>query len=610
MRTQVGRVVAAVAVVGAVVSGCGGPAQPATAAVIGDRVISLDQIEQEIDAALSDNDQLAAVRAIGGDAAGLARSVVGATIGNAIVGVRAAAAGVVVAPADVDRTATMNARGVLQQLASQGAEVNDPSVVNGILALTRRSAAEQQAATGLGRGVVGRISIVVDEVAVRDRATAEKSARLLASGGAAADGVLAGPGARRGVTYNAATDPDRAGTVVFGVPQGAVVAYQPNPANATWSVARIVTRRTDGQPDQAAMRPAQPAAARAHRPAERAGRPGQHPGRREPPVRGLGPGRLRADQARQHLRARHPPGLIVPIIIVLAGGACVVPAASLPALRRAGRVFADDTVPADVRAATGAEPLDPGSPAGPSDVVLTCDTAAGPAGAALLDAVAVMDRLRSPGGCPWDAAQTPESLLQYLVEECYELYQAIEDGNRADVREELGDVLLQVLFHARIATEDGPDAFGIDDVAARSRHQARRAASARVRRLREDGPRRAAGSQLGRAQAHPEAARLQRRRGAARPARGGAGREADQPHGPRRAARRAAARRVRRGGAALRGRRGGEARRHRPGGRAARRRPPLRPARCAPPRTPPRADGHDPHALDADAWKRYWPGST
>lgn len=86
-------------------------------------------------------------------------------------------------------------------------------------------------------------------------------------------------------------------------------------------------------------------------------------------------------------------------------------------------------------------------------------------GRALLDAVALMDRLRSPGGCPWDASQTHESLLRYLVEECYELVQAVEDGDVAGMREELGDVLLQVLFHARIA-EDAPEhPFGIDDVA-------------------------------------------------------------------------------------------------------------------------------------------------
>ena len=64
-----------------------------------------------------------------------------------------------------------------------------------------------------------------------------------------------------------------------------------------------------------------------------------------------------------------------------------------------------------------------------------------------------MDRLRSPGGCAWDAAQTHDSLVRYLIEECYELVQAIEDGPRPAIVEELGDVLLQVLFHARIAAE-------------------------------------------------------------------------------------------------------------------------------------------------------------
>jgi len=87
---------------------------------------------------------------------------------------------------------------------------------------------------------------------------------------------------------------------------------------------------------------------------------------------------------------------------------------------------------------------------------------------ALLRAVEVMDRLRSPGGCPWDAEQTHDSLRRYLVEECYELLEALEDGDAAAIREELGDVLLQVLFHARIAAERdrGSGGFDIDDVAA------------------------------------------------------------------------------------------------------------------------------------------------
>jgi XTP/dITP diphosphohydrolase len=81
-------------------------------------------------------------------------------------------------------------------------------------------------------------------------------------------------------------------------------------------------------------------------------------------------------------------------------------------------------------------------------------------------AVEVMDRLRSPGGCPWDAAQTHESLTPYLLEETYELLEAIETGDLALLREELGDLLLQVLFHARLTQELPPDrAFGIDEVA-------------------------------------------------------------------------------------------------------------------------------------------------
>jgi XTP/dITP diphosphohydrolase len=88
-----------------------------------------------------------------------------------------------------------------------------------------------------------------------------------------------------------------------------------------------------------------------------------------------------------------------------------------------------------------------------------------PPGARLLDVVAVMDRLRSPGGCPWDAAQTHDSLKPYLLEEAYEAYAALEDGDLTDLREELGDVLLQVAFHARLAEEaDAP--WSIDDLAA------------------------------------------------------------------------------------------------------------------------------------------------
>ncbi len=79
--------------------------------------------------------------------------------------------------------------------------------------------------------------------------------------------------------------------------------------------------------------------------------------------------------------------------------------------------------------------------------------------------VEVMDRLRSPGGCPWDAEQTHETLIKYLLEESYEFIDAIETDDRAGMREELGDVLLQVYFHSRIAQDHPTDPFSIEDVA-------------------------------------------------------------------------------------------------------------------------------------------------
>jgi XTP/dITP diphosphohydrolase len=84
-------------------------------------------------------------------------------------------------------------------------------------------------------------------------------------------------------------------------------------------------------------------------------------------------------------------------------------------------------------------------------------------GARLLDLVTVMDRLRT--GCPWDREQTHRSLARYLLEESYETLEAIESGDYTHLREELGDLLLQVFFHARIASEDGDDPFTIDEVA-------------------------------------------------------------------------------------------------------------------------------------------------
>jgi XTP/dITP diphosphohydrolase len=84
-------------------------------------------------------------------------------------------------------------------------------------------------------------------------------------------------------------------------------------------------------------------------------------------------------------------------------------------------------------------------------------------GERLVDAVAMMDKLRTSG--PWESEQTHDSLRRYLLEETYEVFDAVRSGNAEELRDELGDVLLQVLFHARIAEDAPQHPFTIDDVA-------------------------------------------------------------------------------------------------------------------------------------------------
>ncbi|MCC5697168.1 MazG family protein, partial [Klebsiella pneumoniae] len=166
----------------------------------------------------------------------------------------------------------------------------------------------------------------------------------------------------------------------------------------------------------------------------------------------------------------------------------VVPAAAVRLLRGASAVYAESGVSGSLRRELGAtepraveellreaarEPvvlvageLSSAESKGLSAAGAPVVSAPAPTGMELLDAVAVMDRLRSPGGCPWDAQQDHRTLRKYLVEETYELLDAIAQRDRGAMREELGDVLLQVLFHARVAAEDEADPFDIDEVAA------------------------------------------------------------------------------------------------------------------------------------------------
>lgn len=123
---------------------------------------------------------------------------------------------------------------------------------------------------------------------------------------------------------------------------------------------------------------------------------------------------------------------------------------------------ADDELSRELAAAVvGRSEARPDEP--PSDVEVLIGSF-DPIGARLLDAVAVMERLRAD--CPWDREQTHASLVPYLIEEAYEVVEAIEAADGDHLREELGDLLFQVLFHAQIAAEPSEDPYSIDDVAA------------------------------------------------------------------------------------------------------------------------------------------------
>lgn len=144
---------------------------------------------------------------------------------------------------------------------------------------------------------------------------------------------------------------------------------------------------------------------------------------------------------------RQAPELAAELVAAAASGTVVWvadPDGDEPLMRRVGELVVHARDPVDVEVLHGSYDLP---------------------GARLLDLVSVMDRLRRE--CPWDRKQTHATLVPYLLEEAYELADTVEDGDYAALREELGDVLMQVVFHARVAEERTDETrFTIDDVAA------------------------------------------------------------------------------------------------------------------------------------------------
>jgi hypothetical protein len=241
VRMQVGRVAAAVAVIGAVISGCGGPTQAGTAVFVGENAIPLEHVQTQLDAALAKEDLIAQFTAQGGSTADIARSVVTRAVMHDLLARSAAEEGIVVTDAQVDAQIAENG----------GAEaLLDGSLFD--LSVLRESVRDNLIAAQLAQREVAGLAVTADLVAADSRADADAKAAILRAGGAEADALFGDPNtSARDTTFDAASAPDNAATVLFGVPAGTVVVFQPNPEQFTWIVARVVDRRTDAPSDPA-----------------------------------------------------------------------------------------------------------------------------------------------------------------------------------------------------------------------------------------------------------------------------------------------------------------------------------------------------------------------
>jgi hypothetical protein len=236
---QVGRVAAAVAVAAAVISGCGGPSQAGTAVFVGEHAVPLESIQAQLDTALAKEDQIAQLTAQGGTTADLARSIVTRAVMHDLLARRAAEEGIAVTDEQIDT-----------QIAENGGAdaLLDGSLYD--LPMLRERVRDDLIAEELARRAVTGLAVTADLVAATSRADADAAAAALQAGGAAADALFRDPNtSARGTTFDAASSPDNASTVLFGVPVGTVVTFQPDPQQSTWIVARVVERRTDAPSD-------------------------------------------------------------------------------------------------------------------------------------------------------------------------------------------------------------------------------------------------------------------------------------------------------------------------------------------------------------------------
>jgi hypothetical protein len=234
--TKVGRAFVAVAAAGALVSGCGSsPVQAGSAIIVGDTAVPLEQVQSQVGTLLS---RVPADQRQQDTAPTLARDIVTNELLHALLARAATEQGITVTDAEVDAF-------IEQQGGAQTLLQNSVLDLEGL----RSQAHDFLVATALGRKAAPGLTVTIDLIGSPNRTDAEAKARTLAAGGPAADALFTDARtARKGIEVAAATDTQNAGSVVFGTPVGEVVAYQPDPQQATWNVFRVTDRRTDARP--------------------------------------------------------------------------------------------------------------------------------------------------------------------------------------------------------------------------------------------------------------------------------------------------------------------------------------------------------------------------
>ena len=226
---------AALAVVGAVVSGCGGPIQAGSAAIVGDTTVPLEQVQSQLGTLLA---RVPADQRQQDTGASLARDIVTNELLHNLLTRAAVEQRITVTDAQVDSFIT-------QQGGAQALLQNSVLDLEGL----RQQAHDFLVATELGRRAAPGLVVTLDLIGSPNRADAEAKARVLAAGGPAADALFADTRtAQRNVKVGAVTDTQNAGSVVFGTPVGDVVAYQPDPQQATWNVFRVTDRQSNAAP--------------------------------------------------------------------------------------------------------------------------------------------------------------------------------------------------------------------------------------------------------------------------------------------------------------------------------------------------------------------------